>query len=77
MLVGNPVPKEAEIPQDEMNGFIEQALSDADDQNIKGKDVTPFLLARIFELTNGKSLETNIALVRNNAKIAAQIACAL
>jgi pseudouridine-5'-phosphate glycosidase len=77
MLVGNPVPSDAEIPQDEMNGFIEQALSDADSQNIKGKDVTPFLLARIFELTNGKSLETNIALVRNNAKVAAQIACAL
>lgn len=77
MLVGNPVPSDAEIPQDQMSGFIEQALTDADNQNIRGKDVTPFLLARIFELTNGKSLETNIALVRNNAKIAAQIACAL
>lgn len=77
LLVGNPVPQEAEIPQSEMNGFIEQALKEADEQKVTGKDVTPFLLFRIFELTDGKSLETNIALVRNNAIVAAQIACAL
>ena len=77
LLVGNPVPADAEISQSEMNGFIEQALKEADEQNVSGKDVTPFLLGRIFELTDGKSLETNIALVRNNAKVAAQIACAL
>ena len=77
LLVGNPVPQKAEIPQSEMNGFITQALKEADAQKISGKDVTPFLLARIFELTDGKSLETNIALVRNNAIVAAQIACAL
>lgn len=77
LLVGNPVPQKAEIPQSEMSGFIKQALKEANDQNVSGKDVTPFLLAHIFELTDGKSLETNIALVRNNAIVAAQIACAL
>ena len=77
LLVGNPVPQSAEIPQTEMNGFIKQTLKEADEQKVTGKDVTPFLLARIFELTDGKSLETNIALVRNNAIVAAQIACAL
>lgn len=77
MLIGNPVPKEAEIIATEMNKYIDQALKMADENNVSGKDVTPYLLATIFELSNGKSLETNIALVRNNAIVAAQIACAL
>ena len=53
---------------------IAQALGEADAQGIAGKAVTPFLLARIFELTEGRSLEANIALVLNNARLAAQIA---
>ena len=77
MLVGNPVPTANEISASEMNTYIEQALTEASKQNISGKDVTPFLLGKIFELTNGKSLETNIALVRNNAKIATEIAIEL
>lgn len=77
LLVGNPVPESAQIASEEMSIYVDQALTDADDQNISGKDVTPFLLGRIFELTDGKSLETNIALVRNNAKVAAQLACEL
>lgn len=77
MLIGNPVPLPNEIPAKEMSTYIEQALKEANMQNISGKDVTPFLLGRIFELTNGKSLETNIALVRNNAKIATEIAIEL
>lgn len=77
MLIGNPVPAENEISANEMNTYIEQALIEADAQNVSGKDVTPFLLGKIFELTNGKSLETNIVLVRNNAKIATEIAIEL
>lgn len=77
MLVGNPVPLSDEIPAKQMNTYIEQALQAADAQNISGKDVTPFLLGKIFELTDGKSLATNIALVRNNAKIATEIAIKL
>lgn len=77
MLVGNPVPAANEILASEMSTYIEQALVEANAQNVTGKDVTPFLLGKIFELTNGKSLETNIALVRNNAKIATEIAIEL
>lgn len=77
MLIGNPVPAENEISANEMNTYIEQALIEADAQNVSGKDVTPFLLGKIFELTNGKSLDTNIVLVRNNAKIATEIAIEL
>lgn len=77
MLIGNPVPLANEIPASEMNTYIEQALKEATEQNVSGKEVTPFLLGKIFELTSGKSLETNIALVRNNAKIATEIAIEL
>lgn len=76
MLVTNPVPHDSEIPRDEMEEHIAEALRLAEAQNITGKVVTPFLLARIFEITGGKSLDTNIALVRNNAALAARIACA-
>jgi len=57
--------------------FIDQALGEADAQEISAKAVTPFLLGRIFELTEGRSLTANIALVRNNARFASQIARAL
>lgn len=57
--------------------MIEQALAEAAAQHIHAKEVTPFLLARIFELTEGRSLETNIALVLNNARLAAAIAAEL
>ncbi len=76
-LIANPVPPEAEIPQAEITPMIEQALREADEQKITAKSVTPFLLKRIFELTEGRSLDTNIALVRNNARLAAQIAAAM
>ena len=76
-LVANPIPAEAEIPASELAPIIAQALSDADDAGIAAKGVTPFLLDRIFTLTEGRSLEANIALVRNNARLAAQIASAL
>jgi pseudouridine-5'-phosphate glycosidase len=73
-LVANPIPVSAEIPREVIAPFIEQALAEAEQQRIAAKAVTPFLLQRIFELSNGRSLEANIALVLNNARLAAQIA---
>jgi pseudouridine-5'-phosphate glycosidase len=77
MLVANPVPAADEIPAEEMAGFIAAAQAEADEKRISGKAVTPFLLQRIFELTEGRSLATNIALVENNARLAARIAVAM
>ena len=76
-LVANPIPAADEIPAAELAPVIAQATEEAAAQGVAGKDVTPFLLARIFELTDGKSLVANIALVRNNARLAADIAAAL
>ena len=73
-LIGNPIPKGAEISAEILAPVIARAQADADAFGISGKGVTPYLLQRIFELTEGKSLEANIALVRNNAKLAAGIA---
>ena len=73
-LIANPIPAAAEIPQAEMNPIIDAATTEAEEKGIKGKEVTPFLLQRIFELTEGKSLEANIALVLNNARLASAIA---
>ena len=73
-LIGNPIPKGAEISAKILAPIIARAQADADAFGISGKGVTPYLLQRIFELTEGKSLEANIALVRNNAKLAAGIA---
>ena len=73
-LIGNPIPKDAEISAEVLAPIIARAQADADAFGIAGKAVTPYLLQRIFELTEGKSLEANIALVRNNAKLAAGIA---
>ena len=76
-LVTNPIPSDAQIPAETLAPIIAQALSEADAQGIAAKGVTPFLLGRIFELTDGASLTANIALVRNNARLAAQIAGSL
>jgi pseudouridylate synthase len=73
-LVANPIPQEAEIPQSEIGPVIEAALAEARAKGVLAKAVTPFLLQRIFELTKGRSLASNIALVRNNARLAAAIA---
>jgi pseudouridylate synthase len=77
VVISNPVPEENEIPADQINAIIDQALQDARTQGIEGKATTPFLLKRINELTAGKSLVTNIALVKNNARVGAQLAIAL
>ncbi|MDX8353642.1 pseudouridine-5'-phosphate glycosidase [Cognatiyoonia sp. IB215182] len=76
-LVTNPIPVADEIPMATLAPIIDQALAEAESQKISAKEVTPFLLGRIFELTEGRSLEANIALVRNNAQLAAQIAIAM
>lgn len=73
-LIANPIPKESEIPAATLAPIIQQATEEAEMQGITGKEVTPFLLARIFELTKGNSLEANIALVLNNTRLAAKIA---
>jgi len=76
-LVANPIPEGDEIPAATLAPFIEAALAEAESQGIAAKAVTPFLLSRIFELTGGQSLEANIALVLNNARLAARIAAEL
>lgn len=77
MLVANPVPEAAALPRETVEAWIEQALSDAATAGIAGKAVTPFVLRRMFELSDGQTLVTNIALVENNARLAARIAVAL
>ena len=77
LLIANPVPLADEIPAAEMRVHIEQATADATREGVRAKAVTPFVLGRILELTGGRSLETNIALVKNNARLAGEIAVAL
>jgi len=77
MLIANPVPKEHEIPYSEMNEFIQTALRKAEVEKITGRNLTPFLLAEIVKLTKGRSLQTNIELVKNNVRLACEIAKAL
>ncbi|MGM0500315.1 MAG: pseudouridine-5'-phosphate glycosidase [Bacillota bacterium] len=74
VLIANPVPEADEIEYSVINEKIEQALSEAKAKEINGKEITPFLLDRIKEITEGKSLETNISLVKNNAVVGAKIA---
>jgi pseudouridine-5'-phosphate glycosidase len=76
IAVANPVPAADEIPADQIDGLIQQALTECDERGIRGKDITPFLLGRIVELSGGRSLETNIALVRHNARLGAALAVA-
>lgn len=73
-LVANPIPADAEIAREDLTPIIARAQADADTHGISGKGVTPYLLQRIFEQTEGRSLTANIALVRNNARLAAEIA---
>ena len=77
MLVAVPVPEEYELSTDQMEAAITQALGEAEAQGIKGKALTPFLLARISALTGEASLRANLALLENNARVAAEIAVAL
>ena len=76
VLIANPIPKEYEMEQDVIEKHIQNALQEASKGNVKGKEVTPFLLKFISENTKGESLEANIALIKNNAKVASAIAVA-
>ena len=77
LLVANPVPVAEEIPAGEIEPAILQAVGEAEAQGLRSAEVTPFLLTRIAELTGERSLRTNLALLRNNAVVGAQIAVAL
>jgi len=77
VLVANPVPITEAIPRSDMEPIIERASDEAQEKKIHGKDLTPFLLQRINELTQGKSMQANLSLLLNNARVAAQIAKAL
>jgi pseudouridine-5'-phosphate glycosidase len=77
VVVSNPVPAQAAMPREEIDAITAQALAEADAQGITGKAITPFLLARIKALTGGRSLATNIALVKHNAVVGARLAIAL
>ena len=77
MLVTNPIPEQFSMPADVINAAIERALKEADQQGVHGKQCTPFLLARVKDLTGGDSLAANIQLVLNNARLAALTAAAI
>ncbi|WP_163183432.1 pseudouridine-5'-phosphate glycosidase [Neobacillus sedimentimangrovi] len=74
VVIANPIPEEHAMEEKFINKIIESALKEAEERHITGKDVTPYLLAKVKELTEGKSLEANIALVKNNAVLGAQLA---
>jgi pseudouridylate synthase len=76
LIIANPINPEFEIPNSDIAPAIEAALKEADEKQITGKRVTPFLLGRIAEITQGKSIRANLALVLNNAKLATEIAVA-
>lgn len=77
VLVANPIPVTAAIPRSEMEPFITQANREAHEQGIHGKEVTPFLLQRMAELTEGRSMGANLSLLLNNARLASQVAATL
>ena len=74
MLIACPIPQEDEIPYEKMDVVIKEALKECEEQGVKGKRITPFLLSKVKDLTEGSSLEANIKLVLNNARIGAKIA---
>jgi pseudouridylate synthase len=77
LVISNPVPAQEAMPRAEIDAITTQALQEAAAQGIQGKAVTPYLLARIKDLSKGRSLATNIALVKNNARVGSELACAL
>lgn len=77
MIIANPIPEADQMDYDTINNAIESALKEAQERGIKGKETTPFLLAKVKEITGGDSLESNIKLVYNNAKIGSKIAVEL
>lgn len=76
-VIANPIPEADAMEKSFIDGIINEALKEAEEQNIAGKDVTPFMLGKVKDLTEGRSLDANIALVKNNAVVGAKIAVAL
>ncbi len=76
-IIANPIPEEHALPGDEIEQAIRQALAEAEQNRISGKEVTPFLLAALGKITEGRSLAANIELIKNNARVGAQIAIEL
>ena len=74
ILLTNPIPEGDSMDEDKINKAIEAALVEAEKKGIHGKETTPFLLTKVLEVTEGKSLEANIALVKNNARLGAVLA---
>ena len=74
ILITNPIPEEYSLPAEKINAVIEQAIAEMNERGIKGKECTPFLLAKIAEITGGESLASNIQLVYNNAAVGTEIA---
>ncbi len=77
LVIANPIPEQYQLDYEKMTDAINKALKDAKEKGIKGKETTPYLLAKVKELTDGESLESNIQLIYNNAKVAARLAVAL
>ena len=77
MLVSNPIPQQYSMDPAVINKAIDEAVAECKAKGVHGKETTPFLLAKVKELTGGDSLESNIQLVFNNARVASQIACSL
>jgi pseudouridine-5'-phosphate glycosidase len=77
MLIANPIPEQFAMDSDTMNRYIEKADSEAIELGVSGKEITPFLLQRIFELSDGASLESNVQLILHNARLGAQIALSI
>ncbi|HCI29822.1 MAG TPA: pseudouridine-5-phosphate glycosidase, partial [Fervidobacterium sp.] len=74
ILVANPIQQEYVIAESEVQGYIDQALNECFEKGIAGKNVTPYLLSRVAELSGGKTLKANIELLKNNVELACQIA---
>lgn len=77
VLVTVPVPEDVEIPRSELESILEQALTAADAEGVRGKEITPFLLSKMSSMSGGRTLAANIELLANNARVAALIACEL
>jgi pseudouridine-5'-phosphate glycosidase len=77
VLLVQPPPEDSAMEAELVNEAIRQALAECERQQIRGQAVSPFLLNRVSELTHGESLEANLALLRNNARLAARVACAI
>jgi pseudouridine-5'-phosphate glycosidase len=77
LVVAVPVPEDAEVPAETLAKILDEALGDAESKQVRGRELTPFLLSRMAQQSGGATLKANIALLENNARVAAEIALAL